>query len=151
MPRIDKTSVPADTPCHPDSALTEPRLCDTRGCVRCDATLVFTWHPDGLDGWWVDLDGSISGGEVPGGFEDGWALMDHLSRPGAPGRDLSAYSSLLANRHSMAAWPWEHRHQPKECDHGCPPVTVPECHGWPMQAVRDGWRCRVAKILFPYP
>jgi hypothetical protein len=116
-------------------------------CRDCGAPLTRVWREDGLDFTYVGPDGSMFVDRHPPGYaEDPKGWWDRLAKHNP------ARYSLLRSYTSMNPLYFWHAHRP-ELQGPARPGGVPFCHGWPMQAVRDGWRCRSldgTREVFPY-
>lgn len=142
------------TDCTPTGSLTDPELAPD-ACpsghpylCACGEPVTRRWDHTGLDSHWVDGFGTMLTTDAAGAsyLSDPKGYLDGLFE-----RSPAAYSALVA-RINLGMFPTRHMHRPVSCDH-LPHdrvVDVPWCCDMPMQATRDGWRCRTAKVLTPY-
>lgn len=150
---MSRRKAPIVPPCEPTGSLREPevcnhpRVCADEGC-RAPLRRVGVFEVPGVHSWgWADLDGHSNQVTYPWGEgpePDGWweALAE---------RDIATYSVLQA-RWNLCMLGQHHRHEPAPCPncHGLRAAPVPECCGWPMWRVVEGWRCRPNRTLVPY-
>jgi hypothetical protein len=122
-------------PARNSRELPRPIPQDEAECANCGVRLRRKWQDDGLDFIWVDAAGKFIGGDPPDGFANGYEWLEWLKH-----NDIGRYSVAAKALDLGTLWPWEHRHV---ADLPSPyPGKVPFCCGWPMQLVRNGWRCR---------
>lgn len=148
-----RPQAPVLAPCEPVGSL-EPwvRCTHPRECV-CGASLHLSpsFEAPGFHSWqWTDEGGARGTMTYPWGSGPepvGW--WESLAE-----RDVAAYSMLSARQGlgMLGAW---HSHAPdgtwRRCPDCPPPVPAPECHGKPMMATVEGWRCREALRVVPNP
>ncbi|GGG64547.1 hypothetical protein GCM10011374_30240 [Kocuria dechangensis] len=105
-------------------------------CAVCGMEMRRVYNDAGTDFHWVTEGGPIgsSGSPIPG-VETKTEWLDWLAV-----HDVATYSVVFGSCSALLA-PWQDLHAPAPA----PAYTgeVPECHGAPMQAGRDGWVCRV--------
>lgn len=138
--------------CAPTGDLGNPRA-SLNGCASghpyvcdCGDPLTFNYTADGLDHYWTGPDGQVVVSLAPAEWHrDPKGFFDRLIE-----HNPAAYSRISA-AYNLGHWPPRHAHRPVSCAHlPHDAAAPPECHDWPMQRVRDGWRCRIAKTLFPF-
>jgi hypothetical protein len=110
-------------------------------CAECGARMSRSWLRDGLElSPWLDDRGRPTGGESE--RDRLYALLDVLDeRPELRSETsvMAAYSRLNASVLLSFGDGGDHLHRVEvEPFSG----VVPECCGWPMRLVRDGWACR---------
>jgi hypothetical protein len=125
---------------------------DLTACTICGTQLRRVWTPSGTDWHWRDKLGRTFGGDLPTGFTDGYAWLNHLAdlmqRGQASLAMVNTYSVTLATVSGGGRWPWEHAHQ----DAPLPPYDghFPEDHcDQPMRLTRDAWVCRGCSHSLP--
>lgn len=142
------------TVCTPTGTLADPELPDD-SCpsghayvCSCGEPLRRRWDHTGLDSYWVDSFGTLTTTNDEGAayLADPKGFIDRLIAT-----DMPRYS-LLRCQIDLGMFPPRHGHYPVSCgglshDGG---IEVPWCHQQPMQATRDGWRCRTQHTLFIY-
>jgi hypothetical protein len=98
------------------------------------------WNEPGTDFSWVAGDGSIVGddGGGPDGVNTVCELLDWLLAH----ERVAEYSMWKVRFEMGALLPWQHRHKVSARPAPAFEPSPPECCDWPMQATRDGWRCR---------
>lgn len=135
------------TPCEPVGDLAPWQPCPHPRRCACGALLHLgpSWEGPGFHSWqWMDESDRQDTFTYPWGAgpePEGWwkALAE---------RDVATYSALAA-RDGLGMLAQRHRHGPTRgarpcCEHR----PAPECHGQPMMATPEGWRCRSARRVY---
>lgn len=137
-----------ESPCEPVGDVSPWQPCSHPRRCACGALLHLgpSWEGPDFHSWqWMDEDDRQATFTYPWGTgpePDGWwkALAE---------RDVATYSALAA-RAGLGMLAQTHRHEPKRA---CVPCIyrdrkAPECHGQPMMATVEGWRCRSARRTY---